>query len=108
MTASTRDRVAGATSERPFSTRETVGTETPASSAMDAIVARSTAQMLPEAWPKLPKSCIRVDRGHCDKRPERHNPPRSHQIQRWGRGDRLPPAFRVGIGTHLGPTHNHL
>jgi hypothetical protein len=40
MSASTRARVAAATSVRPFSTRETVGNDTPASLAMVAIVAR--------------------------------------------------------------------
>src|SRR5258708_35266426 len=62
MSASTRMRVAADTSARPFSTRETVGTDTPACSAMVAIVARPgrclplvTIAILPGVRPKVTK-----------------------------------------------------
>src|SRR5699024_6191316 len=43
INSSTRARVEGATSERPFSAVDTVGTDTPASAAIEAIVARGRA-----------------------------------------------------------------
>ena len=42
MTASTRARVLSATSGRPFNTFETVGTETPVSAAIRAMVTRAS------------------------------------------------------------------
>ena len=47
---STRSRVAGATSARPLTTFETVGTETPAASAMCAIVSRRSAAKLSDMF----------------------------------------------------------